>query len=450
MDGYTYIKKVLDSDGNNVDKLLSQLRNAEGKVDENSAVEFKASFMPKPGDSDGPDACSWNVVSSVIAIANSTGGCILLGIEDNGDVATDYTLGLSLDKYKIRLNEQFDKKQWKFDNKMFSIAPKYRDRLKNCLTVLNGRADGKDILIIHIKPIKPHELPIVYEKTIFNEKGKIIDGPSEFITTRSKNAEKKDDTKLSLDTIEDFLKRETSDPFFNQLWNDYPEKHFTSWIVLTSIIFTLITIAQCVLIYKDTYAKGFESKLMVLFLSLPVFFLADVFLRFIVRALRRLMLWFIGSCWISFSISSFVFVLKLFSASNELMPYSFGFRVLITLLLFLGISFFCFFLMPILIPDGYQNQPRKGNIPKPDEISVDHPHLTLEWKCVDAGIWWSDSGKISTPYGDWKMQKHYYLPNYRLLDPRSIMRCWGSQTEVLKAFQEVQKYYKEEIEKPNT
>ncbi len=441
MDGYTYIKNVLEAEGRDVDKLLLKLCKRE-----NSAVEFKASFLPKTGSDDNPDACSWNVVSDVIAIANSAGGCILLGIDNAGEMAIDFTCGLSLDEYTRRLHDHLlNKKEWMFDQKKYSIGQKYRDRLKNCITVLNGRAYGKDILIIHIKP---SQKPIVYEETKMKGDNRSV----EFLTYRSKGAiAQKNQIPLSTEAIEEFLERETSSSFFDQLWDEYSGKQYAYkqnlGIVFTSIVFTLITIAQCFFIYKDvlmdTSSKGFESKFMLLLSSIPIFFLAGVFLVFVMGASRRLILHFVGLCWISFSIASCSFVMKLFCTANETMPYSIGFRILITLCLFFAVSFFCFFLMPILIPNGYKNTPRKGNLPKPDEIIVEHPHFTLEWRCVDAGFWWSDSDQIQTPYGNWKLQRNRVFGNFRLLDPRSIMRCYGCQKEVLKAFREVQKIYEE-------
>ena len=52
---------------------------------ENALVEFKASHRPGPKDASSKDECLWNVVKAVVAMANSVGGCILLGVDDDGN-----------------------------------------------------------------------------------------------------------------------------------------------------------------------------------------------------------------------------------------------------------------------------------------------------------------------------------------------------------------------------
>ena len=52
---------------------------------ENALVEFKASHRPRPEDSSSKDECLWHVVRAVVAMANSVGGCILLGVDDDGN-----------------------------------------------------------------------------------------------------------------------------------------------------------------------------------------------------------------------------------------------------------------------------------------------------------------------------------------------------------------------------
>ncbi|MGN0866487.1 MAG: RNA-binding domain-containing protein, partial [Oligosphaeraceae bacterium] len=308
MDGFTYIKNVLESDGRDVDKLLFKLCKRE-----NSAVEFKASFLPKKGSGDNADACSWNVVSDVIAIANSAGGCILLGIDNDGEYASDFTSGLSLDEYTRRLHDHLsNKKEWVFDQKKYTVAQKYRDRLKDCLTVLEGFAYGKDILVIHIKPSNK---PIVYEET----KLKGNNPPSEYLTHRSKGAiAQKNQIPLSAEAIEEFLERETSSPYFDQLWDEYSGNQRVQkqnlWIAFISVFFAILTMTQCYLVYNNTTTA---TEFIFLLSSIPILFLANVLLVFIFHATRKIILYFLTLGWISFSISSVFFALRLFSATND-------------------------------------------------------------------------------------------------------------------------------------
>ena len=64
--------------GPNVDHLLNAFHNKEHAV-----LEFKASWKPCEGDAASEDDCRWNVIKSILAMANASGGCIILGIAEN-------------------------------------------------------------------------------------------------------------------------------------------------------------------------------------------------------------------------------------------------------------------------------------------------------------------------------------------------------------------------------
>ncbi len=64
--------------GPNVDRLLDTFGNKEHAV-----LEFKASWKPCKGDNASEDDCRWNVIKAIIAMANASGGCIILGIAEN-------------------------------------------------------------------------------------------------------------------------------------------------------------------------------------------------------------------------------------------------------------------------------------------------------------------------------------------------------------------------------
>ena len=64
--------------GPDVDRLLKDFDYKEHAV-----LEFKASWKPCEGDDASEDDCRWNVIKAVIAMANASGGCIILGLAEN-------------------------------------------------------------------------------------------------------------------------------------------------------------------------------------------------------------------------------------------------------------------------------------------------------------------------------------------------------------------------------
>lgn len=73
-------KRLLGLPNPNVDTLIATISQA-GR--ESSILEYKASYRPSPGDGASLDACRWNIVKAIIAMANASGGCILLGIGED-------------------------------------------------------------------------------------------------------------------------------------------------------------------------------------------------------------------------------------------------------------------------------------------------------------------------------------------------------------------------------
>ena len=74
--GTELVERILG--GPNVDHLLATFNNKEHAV-----LEFKASWKPWEGDTASEDDCRWNVIKAIIAMANASGGCIILGIAEN-------------------------------------------------------------------------------------------------------------------------------------------------------------------------------------------------------------------------------------------------------------------------------------------------------------------------------------------------------------------------------
>lgn len=64
-------------------RFIETLSQGNLKTYEGPLLELKASYVPKENDTDSSDACIWNVVKAIIGMANSQGGCILLGIAED-------------------------------------------------------------------------------------------------------------------------------------------------------------------------------------------------------------------------------------------------------------------------------------------------------------------------------------------------------------------------------
>ena len=69
----------------NVDNLIRRFSVGNVKNRERPLIEFKASYLPGSNDPDSPDACRWNVIKAIVGMANSQGGCIVLGLKENDD-----------------------------------------------------------------------------------------------------------------------------------------------------------------------------------------------------------------------------------------------------------------------------------------------------------------------------------------------------------------------------
>ena len=80
IDAADLTRRLLGLPNPNVDTLMSAISQA-GR--ESSILEYKASYRPRPGDGASLDACRWNIVKAIIAMANASGGCILLGIGED-------------------------------------------------------------------------------------------------------------------------------------------------------------------------------------------------------------------------------------------------------------------------------------------------------------------------------------------------------------------------------
>ena len=157
--GYELIYRVLQDSQNDLTQFLNEQNGRE-----TSEVEFKASFLldetersKLPSDEEKDEKQKkliWNILSDIIAIANSSGGCVLFGINDDGKYAEGYLQGLSIDKYELQLfSELFDnKKGWTFGKVKYMLDERHSQNLKNCCEIIEAKAYSKTILVILIKP----------------------------------------------------------------------------------------------------------------------------------------------------------------------------------------------------------------------------------------------------------------------------------------------------------
>ena len=122
-------------------------------------------------------------------------------------------------------------------------------------------------------------------------------------------------------------------------------------------------------------------------------------------------------------VSSLVWILPAFSSIS------------LKILICLGCALFAFFVLPVFFPPK-QIPPIRG-MKTPDQIIVDHPLPTIEGLCLNNKHWWIVSDSIETCYGTWEMQRHKVFGNLRIVDPRNIVRCWGTQKMVIPVFEKI-------------
>lgn len=154
---------------------------------ENSLVEFKASHRPGPEDASSKDECLWHVVKAVVSIANSVGGCILLGVDDDGNPVPP-ECGCDPDGVWKRRDEghqlraplisELFKNRYDFRDEETGKSVRIEDKnlernLKKvcppeCFLPCYDNA-GSRVMAILVTPIPPGEQPILVQKKQFAE-----------------------------------------------------------------------------------------------------------------------------------------------------------------------------------------------------------------------------------------------------------------------------------------
>lgn len=101
---YTFLRETLEFSKWNVDELMNDCHNRENEFLEFKATLFAENAMDRKSDEQNDDF-TWHIIKAILAFANGTGGCILLGVDDNGkpvellDKDTHQPVSENMDKY---------------------------------------------------------------------------------------------------------------------------------------------------------------------------------------------------------------------------------------------------------------------------------------------------------------------------------------------------------------
>lgn len=425
MNGYTFVQNVLKHDNAVLDRLLTVLEKQE-----NAAIEFKASFLPKPGGNDEEDACSWNVISDVIAIANSAGGCVLLGVKNNGKYADDFLSELSMDEYKRRLEDHlFNKAKWVCNNKAYSIEQVSRNSLQNCVEICDAKLSGHDVLVIHIRPTS-QICPIVYEERRLDDNHH---NTREIFAYRSKagGVAQKMQVPATVQAVMQFQGREIDSDFYDILWQKYlgERPQGTPFPVTVLLFYTIVLTINTLLVLTKFQFLPFPleegGKMLLLLASTPFCIFFHAYFSFKPK-LKYLIFANIHFYLIAMTVTFPLFILLLLFDEAPIQSF------ILPGLIFCAILVLWAFL-PILLPRKRKDSPQEIPFVNPDLINIDPPIFTLEAEVADAKIWW----KVNDEYHGWQLQKHRITGHCRILDSNRVRRAWGWKRKIVPIFESV-------------
>jgi len=67
------------------------------------------------------------------------------------------------------------------------------------------------------------------------------------------------------------------------------------------------------------------------------------------------------------------------------------------------------------------------------QVRVPQGKVNLEWKVVDAGVWWS----VLDTCGGWKLERNSVTRHCRILNPERRRAAWGSEADMRRSFQKI-------------
>ena len=69
--------------------------------------------------------------------------------------------------------------------------------------------------------------------------------------------------------------------------------------------------------------------------------------------------------------------------------------------------------------------------PSPNaQVRVPQGRVNLEWKVIDAGLWWS----VLEERGGWKLERNVVTCHCRIIDPGKKRMAWGSEAQMRRSF----------------
>ena len=330
MNGYDFCKKVIDHKKGGVEFLLKAAGGRECEW-----LELKASIKLSKEDSNKGESQKdlyWNIAKAVIALANSTGGALIIGIDDNGqrvDLANENNDPRGIiksdghEKYYLKeiygkiWSGEHDGKEW---NKEKGI--RYTKKLPSIMEYNLCTYEGGEVFVILVKPLMPSL--------------KICEGRAELVYHRSPGKCGKVESIWGVENINNYDNQRCE----KKIRRDELRK---SYDTLTG----------------KKKSRRYTAAILILFLILFLFFYG---------------------------------VVPKFFAPEIDFP-----------------------------PDMH-----------PEKITVEHPNFTLEGYCLNHKNWWEVVDSVKVGNGIWELQRHDIMGNFhfRILDPRNVMRCWGTKKQV--------------------
>lgn len=164
----------------NIDPIISTLGKDGG---ESAILEFKAIYTSR----DNPDVLRWHVMKSIVAMANADGGCIIIGLDDDGATPVQWKPNLSLaapedkDYFEHARNFIFNNAYRTEDGSTISIHERALKKLRreNCVKFhlcRSQRFPDADFLALAVMPF-PNEVIVCkfkQSKCLESKNGKLI------------------------------------------------------------------------------------------------------------------------------------------------------------------------------------------------------------------------------------------------------------------------------------
>lgn len=215
MQANKFIEKILNQENGHVDKLIEIAGSGETEW-----LEFKGGLVPQ-NDSENIKDLRWHIARSVISIANSQGGALLIGIAEKED-KTLFPCGLPEDTPNI---DVFDRKY--VDPAVFPVNAIWETtkgeiwklneigQLRNLVITRGGKYLNQDICILIIKPAPSDNL--IYND--FQIKGKKEE--YEVLFTRKPGAIGKVEKLTKRSSFDNYIENRTFKPeYFQNLYNN--------------------------------------------------------------------------------------------------------------------------------------------------------------------------------------------------------------------------------------